>query len=231
MTFGLFIALVVVFAMIMMIRNLLVVCQVLSLLYAGNAFTPSPTIISTTSQRPCYCTKSQLNLFNFFNRFSKNGPSKEEEEEVPVTVTQVDGDDVTTSGKSFIPIPSGPPFEPADVVIVGGGVSGLTAAIKAAEGMKKSKKKDDAKVVLLEASSEVGGRVKSQKTDDGFVLDEGFAVFIEEYPEAKKLLDYNALKLKPFLPGGEFKSFFIFSYRRTQAPVNYCMVISFFSLT
>jgi phytoene dehydrogenase-like protein len=91
----------------------------------------------------------------------------------------------------------------ASVLVVGGGVSGLTAAIKAAEGLKK--KNPDAKVLLVEADSELGGRVLSETTDDGFVLDKGFAVFIEEYPEAKKLLDYDALKLKPFLPGALVK--------------------------
>ena len=54
-------------------------------------------------------------------------------------------------------------------------------------------------------SSDLGGRVSSETTDDGFVLDEGFAVFIEEYPEVKKLLDYDALELKPFLPGALVK--------------------------
>jgi phytoene dehydrogenase-like protein len=87
-----------------------------------------------------------------------------------------------------------------DLVIVGGGVSGLAAAITAAKQAKNSEK-----IVLLEASSKLGGRVQSETTDDGFVLDEGFAVFIEEYPEVKKLIDLTALKLKPFLPGALVK--------------------------
>ena len=91
----------------------------------------------------------------------------------------------------------------ADIIIVGGGVSGLTAAITAAETAKK--KSPDARVVLLEASSRLGGRVLSDKTEDGYVLDQGFAVFIEEYPMAKKLLDYEKLNLKPFLPGALVK--------------------------
>jgi len=92
--------------------------------------------------------------------------------------------------------------EEASVVIIGGGVSGLTAAIKAAEGLKK---KAGANVLLLESESQLGGRVMSETTADGYVLDKGFAVFIEEYPEAKKLLDYDALKLRPFLPGALVK--------------------------
>jgi phytoene dehydrogenase-like protein len=93
--------------------------------------------------------------------------------------------------------------EDADIVVVGGGVSGLTAAITAAEIAKE--KKNELKIVLVEGSSELGGRVQSEVTEDGFVLDKGFAVFIDQYPEAKKLLDFEALKLKPFLPGALVK--------------------------
>jgi hypothetical protein len=93
--------------------------------------------------------------------------------------------------------------EDADIVVVGGGVSGLTAAITAAEIAKE--KKNELKIVLVEGSSELGGRVQSEVTEDGFVLDKGFAVFIDQYPEAKKVLDFEALKLKPFLPGALVK--------------------------
>jgi len=88
------------------------------------------------------------------------------------------------------------------VCIVGGGVSGLSAAISSAKGLAKSQ---DSKVVVLEASSSVGGRVKSDVTEDGYTLDQGFAVFIEAYPEANKLLDYDQLKLGRFLPGALVK--------------------------
>mmetsp|Transcript_2896 Transcript_2896/g.6825 ORF Transcript_2896/g.6825 Transcript_2896/m.6825 type:complete len:580 (+) Transcript_2896:66-1805(+) len=93
--------------------------------------------------------------------------------------------------------------ESADIVIVGGGISGLAAAITAAESLKE--KGEDKNIVLLEANSKCGGRVSSVTTEDGFVLDEGFAVFIEEYPAVKKLLDYDALELKRFLPGAFVK--------------------------
>lgn len=45
-----------------------------------------------------------------------------------------------------------------------------------------------------------GGRIRSDKVD-GFILDRGFQVFIESYPEAQQLLNYPDLDLKPFLPG------------------------------
>jgi phytoene dehydrogenase-like protein len=44
----------------------------------------------------------------------------------------------------------------------------------------------------------VGGRIKTDVVD-GFRLDQGFQVLL--YPEAKQLLDYDALQLKTFLPG------------------------------
>ena len=93
--------------------------------------------------------------------------------------------------------------ESADIVIVGGGISGLAAAITAAEALKE--KGEEKNIVLLEANGKCGGRVTSETTEDGFVLDEGFAVFIEEYPAVKELLDYDALELKKFLPGAFVK--------------------------
>lgn len=93
--------------------------------------------------------------------------------------------------------------EEADVVVIGGGVSGLVAAITVAETAMVWNEK--LKVVLVEGSSSLGGRVQSEVTDDGFVLDKGFAVFIDQYPRPKHLLDVDALKLKPFLPGALVK--------------------------
>ncbi len=53
---------------------------------------------------------------------------------------------------------------------------------------------------MLEASDGVGGRIRTDLVD-GFRLDRGFQVFLTSYPEAKSILDYEALDLKPFLPG------------------------------
>ncbi|CAG9461690.1 unnamed protein product [Pedinophyceae sp. YPF-701] len=79
-----------------------------------------------------------------------------------------------------------------DVVVVGAGVAGLACALKLA-GSGKS-------VQVLEASDGVGGRVRTDEVD-GFLLDRGFAIFLSSYPEAKKLLDYDALGLKQFYAG------------------------------
>ena len=92
--------------------------------------------------------------------------------------------------------------EETEVCIIGGGVSGLAAALTASKALKN---KGD-KVILLESDDKkFGGRVYTDKTEDNFLLDRGFAVFIEQYPTAKKLLDYEELKLGKFLPGALVK--------------------------
>jgi protoporphyrinogen oxidase len=80
----------------------------------------------------------------------------------------------------------------AEVIIIGAGIAGLTAA-KILKAAGKS-------VLILEASDGVGGRVRTDEVD-GYLLDRGFQVFLTAYPEAKALLDYEALELCKFDPG------------------------------
>lgn len=87
------------------------------------------------------------------------------------------------------------PQKTVDVAIIGGGVSGLTAA-------KILKKKNPKlQIQVLEKQPTLGGRVNSDVTASGFTLDRGFAVFIDSYPKSKKLLNIPKLKLQPFQPG------------------------------
>lgn len=81
---------------------------------------------------------------------------------------------------------------PADVVIVGAGLAGLCCARRLRQA--------GVSVLLLEASDDVGGRVRTDEVD-GFRLDRGFQVFLTSYPEARQVLDYTALDLRPFEPG------------------------------
>lgn len=81
---------------------------------------------------------------------------------------------------------------PTDVLIIGAGLSGLTAAIELQKAGKK--------VIVLEATETAGGRVRSE-TVDGFILDRGFQVLLTEYPETKEYLDYQKLRLRRFIPG------------------------------
>ncbi|GAB0493233.1 hypothetical protein MMPV_004508 [Pyropia vietnamensis] len=79
-----------------------------------------------------------------------------------------------------------------DVVVVGAGMAGLAAAATAAAA--------GLSVVVVEAADGVGGRMRTDAVD-GFLLDRGFHVFIEAYEAQRQLVDYDALDLRPFLPG------------------------------
>lgn len=80
----------------------------------------------------------------------------------------------------------------ATAIIIGGGLSGLTAA--------RQLHQQGIDFILLEASDRIGGRVKTEVIDD-FRLDYGFQVLLTAYPEAKRWLDYSKLDLKAFAPG------------------------------
>jgi protoporphyrinogen oxidase len=83
-------------------------------------------------------------------------------------------------------------YQNDEIVIIGGGLAGLTAA--------KILKAAGKKIKIVEASDGVGGRVRTDE-HAGFLLDRGFQVFLTAYPEAKNLLDYKALDLRTFKPG------------------------------
>jgi phytoene dehydrogenase-like protein len=79
-----------------------------------------------------------------------------------------------------------------DVLIIGGGLAGLCCALRLHQSGLSSQ--------VLESSDGVGGRVRTDKVE-GFLLDRGFQVLLTAYPEARKVLDYDALNLRPFYPG------------------------------
>jgi len=78
------------------------------------------------------------------------------------------------------------------VAIVGAGLAGLCCARQlAADGIACQ---------VFEASDRVGGRVATDR-QDGFLLDRGFQVFLDSYPEAQSVLDYGLLDLASFTSG------------------------------
>lgn len=79
-----------------------------------------------------------------------------------------------------------------DAIVVGAGLSGLACATRLDER--------GARVAVLEASDGVGGRARTDNLD-GFLLDRGFQVFLTAYPQARRILDFEALDLRTFVPG------------------------------
>lgn len=85
-----------------------------------------------------------------------------------------------------------PKMQNPEVLIVGGGIAGLCCARHLHQSGVPSR--------ILESADEVGGRVRTERYR-GFRLDHGFQVLLTEYPEAKKILDYEELQLRNFEPG------------------------------
>lgn len=81
----------------------------------------------------------------------------------------------------------------APVLIVGAGMAGLACAAQLHRAGRP--------FVLLEASDAVGGRVRSDRTEDGFILDRGFQVLLSAYPEVVRQLDLEALEPRAFRSG------------------------------
>lgn len=85
---------------------------------------------------------------------------------------------------------------PLPVVIVGAGLAGLCCALHL--------ERAGVPVRLLEASDAPGGVVRTDRVS-GFRLDRGFQVLQTAYPEARCVLDYEALRLHAFHPGARIR--------------------------
>ncbi len=79
-----------------------------------------------------------------------------------------------------------------DVLIVGAGLAGLSCA--------RELHRHGVSAKVIEASDGVGGRVRTDEVE-GFLLDRGFQVLLTAYPEAQRVLDYDALELRSFYDG------------------------------
>jgi len=64
--------------------------------------------------------------------------------------------------------------ESVDTLIIGAGLAGLSAAVRLHEAGRE--------ILILEGSDGVGGRVRTDEVD-GFLLDRGFQVYLDAYPD------------------------------------------------
>ncbi len=78
------------------------------------------------------------------------------------------------------------------VVVVGAGLAGLAAA--------RHLTRRGVEVTVLEGADGVGGRVRTDLVD-GYRLDRGFQLYNPAYPEGARVLDHEALDLRPFVAG------------------------------
>jgi len=81
---------------------------------------------------------------------------------------------------------------PRPVLIVGAGLSGLTCATVLQQSGIEYR--------IFDKADAVGGRVRTDDVD-GFRLDRGFQVLLTGYPETRRFLDCEGLKLHPFRAG------------------------------
>lgn len=83
-------------------------------------------------------------------------------------------------------------MKPIDVIIVGGGLSGLSCAYYL--------QKQGLHIKLFEVASNIGGRTRSDEVD-GFILDRGLHFYHNSTTELKKIIDTKSLNLKNSYPG------------------------------
>jgi phytoene dehydrogenase-like protein len=79
------------------------------------------------------------------------------------------------------------------IVIIGAGLAGLTCA--------RELVREGQRVLVLEAAEQVGGRVRTDRHEDGYRLDRGFQVLFTAYPAAQRHLNFENLKQRLFEPG------------------------------
>lgn len=78
-------------------------------------------------------------------------------------------------------------------IILGAGLAGLTAALEI--------EKKGHSCLILEQSSEIGGKLQTEIFEGCYRLDHGFQVLLPSYPELKATIDLSELNLKYFEAG------------------------------
>lgn len=84
-----------------------------------------------------------------------------------------------------------------DVMVIGGGLAGIACA--------QSLQARGRSCLVLEASDGVGGRVRTDRID-GHLVDRGFQVLLDAYPELPHVVDRSSLGLRPFIAGAHHRT-------------------------
>ena len=84
----------------------------------------------------------------------------------------------------------------ADIVIIGAGLTGLRAALEVSQA--------GLSVLIIEKSTQVGGRLKTS-TIGGALLDHGFQVILDGYPEFASIPNFDKLECKAFWSGARIR--------------------------
>ncbi|MBC7448899.1 MAG: FAD-dependent oxidoreductase [Hymenobacteraceae bacterium] len=89
-------------------------------------------------------------------------------------------------------------FSSLPILIIGGGAAGLAAARTLHAASRPFR--------LLEAAGHLGGRLRTTRHPEGFLLDHGFQILLTSYPEARRWLgDYAGLELRAFRSGARVR--------------------------
>jgi uncharacterized protein with NAD-binding domain and iron-sulfur cluster len=78
-------------------------------------------------------------------------------------------------------------------IVVGAGLSGLAACLEL--------ERQGHSCLLLEETSQIGGKIKTEVFEGRYLLDHGFQVILPAYSELKRLIDLKELDLKYFNAG------------------------------
>ncbi len=79
------------------------------------------------------------------------------------------------------------------VVVIGAGLAGLVCA--------RVLQQAGVSVTVIEREIVPGGRLRTERHPEGFLLDHGFQVLFTAYPAARRHLSYSRLSVMPFVPG------------------------------
>jgi len=78
------------------------------------------------------------------------------------------------------------------IVIIGAGLAGLVCAKELVAAGQQ--------VLVLEGSDAIGGRVRTDVTEEGYRFDRGFQVLFTAYPAVQRHLNLEKLKPRTFDP-------------------------------